>query len=108
MGEFGYADEGVGGGQLVGTAGEEEAEGFYAILVGNSSVQRLDVHSEDEVLGKRELEVLEEVEGMGGVHDVNGEFLDRGEKIESRQRFTCTSVNVVYCICCSRCGLLYI
>eukprot|EP00061_Rhincodon_typus_P003514 g20268.t1 len=25
-----------------------------------------------------------------------------------RQRFICTSVNVVYCICCSRCGLLYI
>eukprot|EP00061_Rhincodon_typus_P016713 g45069.t1 len=22
--------------------------------------------------------------------------------------FTCTSVNMVYCICCSRCGLLYI
>eukprot|EP00061_Rhincodon_typus_P002352 g17310.t1 len=22
--------------------------------------------------------------------------------------FTCTSTNVVYCICCSRCGLLYI
>eukprot|EP00061_Rhincodon_typus_P012540 g38338.t1 len=25
-----------------------------------------------------------------------------------RQGFTCTSVNLVYCICCSRCGLLYI
>eukprot|EP00061_Rhincodon_typus_P012727 g38637.t1 len=25
-----------------------------------------------------------------------------------RQRFTCTSTNAVYCICCSRCGLLYI
>eukprot|EP00061_Rhincodon_typus_P003926 g21317.t1 len=25
-----------------------------------------------------------------------------------RQGFTCTSVNVVYCICCSQCGLLYI
>eukprot|EP00061_Rhincodon_typus_P002685 g18209.t1 len=22
--------------------------------------------------------------------------------------FTCTSTNLVYCICCSRCGLLYI
>eukprot|EP00061_Rhincodon_typus_P001224 g14076.t1 len=22
--------------------------------------------------------------------------------------FTCTSANMVYCICCSRCGLLYI
>eukprot|EP00061_Rhincodon_typus_P002803 g18504.t1 len=25
-----------------------------------------------------------------------------------RQMFTCTSAYVVYCICCSRCGLLYI
>eukprot|EP00061_Rhincodon_typus_P002966 g18944.t1 len=25
-----------------------------------------------------------------------------------RQMVTCTSVNVVYCICCSQCGLLYI
>eukprot|EP00061_Rhincodon_typus_P002606 g17996.t1 len=25
-----------------------------------------------------------------------------------RQRFTCTSANVVYSICCSQCGLLYI
>eukprot|EP00061_Rhincodon_typus_P007443 g29149.t1 len=25
-----------------------------------------------------------------------------------KQMFTCTSANVVYCICCSRCGLLYI
>eukprot|EP00061_Rhincodon_typus_P011719 g36954.t1 len=24
-----------------------------------------------------------------------------------RERFTFTSINVVYCICCSRCGLLY-
>eukprot|EP00061_Rhincodon_typus_P006236 g26668.t1 len=26
----------------------------------------------------------------------------------SRQAFTCTSVNLVYCIRCSRCGLLYV
>eukprot|EP00061_Rhincodon_typus_P014443 g41460.t1 len=25
-----------------------------------------------------------------------------------RQRFTCTCANVIYCIYCSRCGLLYI
>eukprot|EP00061_Rhincodon_typus_P003353 g19886.t1 len=25
-----------------------------------------------------------------------------------KQAFTCTSASVVYCICCSRCGLLYI
>eukprot|EP00061_Rhincodon_typus_P018222 g47313.t1 len=43
--------------------------------MGNASVQGLDVHREDEVLGAREFEVLEEVEGMGGVPDVGGEFL---------------------------------
>eukprot|EP00061_Rhincodon_typus_P005798 g25750.t1 len=34
-----------------------------------------------------------------------------GPKIQTfhiRQMFTCTSANVVYCIRCSRCGLLYI
>eukprot|EP00061_Rhincodon_typus_P015199 g42738.t1 len=36
------------------------------------------------IVGARELEVLKEVEGMGGVPDMDGEFLDRGEKIESR------------------------
>eukprot|EP00061_Rhincodon_typus_P009530 g33104.t1 len=45
--------------------------------MGNANVQGLDVHSEDEVLGARELEVLEELEGMGGVPYVGGEFLDQ-------------------------------
>eukprot|EP00061_Rhincodon_typus_P003859 g21145.t1 len=30
------------------------------------------------------------------------------QTFHSRQRFTCTSVNVVYCIRCSQCGLFYI
>eukprot|EP00061_Rhincodon_typus_P005800 g25753.t1 len=30
------------------------------------------------------------------------------QNIHIRQRFTCTSSNLIYCICCSRCGLLYI
>eukprot|EP00061_Rhincodon_typus_P014042 g40820.t1 len=49
--------------------------------MGNASVQGLDVHNEDEVLDARESEVLEEVEGMGGVPDGGGEFLDWGKKI---------------------------
>eukprot|EP00061_Rhincodon_typus_P017942 g46884.t1 len=49
----GARDEGVGGKGLVGLAGKEEAEGFWAICVRDTSVQELDVHSEDEVLGAR-------------------------------------------------------
>eukprot|EP00061_Rhincodon_typus_P007548 g29354.t1 len=30
------------------------------------------------------------------------------QTVHIRQRFICTSINVVYCICCSRFGLLYI
>eukprot|EP00061_Rhincodon_typus_P007061 g28351.t1 len=52
--------------------------------MGDTSVQGLDVQSEDEVLGARELEVLEEVDGVCGDLDVSGEFLDWGEKTESR------------------------
>eukprot|EP00061_Rhincodon_typus_P005895 g25965.t1 len=51
----------------------------------NANVQGLDVHSEDEVLGARELEVFEEIEGMGSVLDIVGEILDWGEKKESRR-----------------------
>eukprot|EP00061_Rhincodon_typus_P012400 g38113.t1 len=43
-------------------------------------LRELDVHSEDEVLGARELEVLEEMEGVAGIPDEGGEFLGRGYK----------------------------
>eukprot|EP00061_Rhincodon_typus_P012130 g37671.t1 len=45
--------------------------------------QGLDIHDEDEVLGAGKLEVLEEVEGVGDVPHVGGEFLDLGVKAES-------------------------
>eukprot|EP00061_Rhincodon_typus_P015346 g42962.t1 len=45
-----------------------------------TGVQGLDVHGEDEVLRARELEGLEEVEGMSSVLNVGGEFLDQGIK----------------------------
>eukprot|EP00061_Rhincodon_typus_P011096 g35867.t1 len=63
----------------------EEGEGSIGDGPGEFEVQvkdGQDVHVEDEILGARE---LEEVEGMSGVLNVGGEFLDsEGEKDKDR------------------------
>eukprot|EP00061_Rhincodon_typus_P010640 g35098.t1 len=57
-------------GDRLGLQERKKLKAFRGICVGDTHAQGLYVHSEDEVLGARKLEVLEEVVGVGGVPDI--------------------------------------
>lgn len=61
--------------ELVGSLLQKEVEDFNAFQMGDGDVWRLDIHSEAEAMGVRELEIVKMVEGMHGLHDVGGKGL---------------------------------
>eukprot|EP00061_Rhincodon_typus_P004811 g23481.t1 len=67
-------------GDWLGLRERKKRRAFRPSAWGIQVLQGLDVHSEDEVLGARELKVLEEVEGMGSVPNVGGEFVGQSGK----------------------------